>query len=138
MAEEQFGTDPNHRQPNSPVGEGNYIRRHWNGDLSLPVSFWLNSVVLDFAFAILVYLAGSIFITGDNIGTTLAFLWAVLAISIPLSVWQLVGIWRSAEQHKSLTGRTGWAIVAQVLVVIGWIGLVFNVYDLIRAITSIS
>lgn len=120
-----------------PVEQGNYVGRHWNGDLSLPISFWLNGFVVNIVFGIIVFIAVRVIVGGGSLGAAIAILWLIVAFSIVLSVWQLTGIWRSAEKHKFFTGRKGWAIVAQVLVVLGWIGLVVNVFDSIRALTSI-
>jgi hypothetical protein len=136
MAEEH-GSE-HHGQQSWPVEEGSYVGRHWNGDLSLPISFWLNGVVLNIVIGILVFVVVYAVASSGNVGATVAVFLVIVAVSIPISVWQLVGIWRSAEKHKHFTGRKGWAIVAQVLVVLGWIGLVYNTFDSIRTISSIS
>lgn len=120
-----------------PVEEGSYVGRHWTGDLSLGVSFWVNSFLLGIAFGVIVFIVVYAVASGGNRGAIMLVLIALIPISITLSVWQLVGIWRSAENHKYHTGRKGWAVVAQVLVVLGWLGLVLNTVDTISLIAKL-
>jgi hypothetical protein len=134
MAEGHGSDNRSYRRQHWPVEEGSFVGRHWNGDLSLGVSFWQNGVVLGLVFGILIFIVVYAVASGGNARVTVAVLWAVVALVILFSVWQLVGIWRSAEKHKSYTGRKSWAVVAQVLVVLGWISLVVNVVDMIRTI----
>ena len=82
-----------------PRTEGSYIGRHWNGDLSLPVSYWVNGVLLSIGFGILVYVVVYAVASNGSLGTAVTLIWVTLAISIVLSVWQLTGIWRSAARQ---------------------------------------
>ena len=43
-----------------------------------------------------------------------------------VTVWQLVGIWRSARRTVRATGRWFWPRVAQLLVLVGFVSGVFN------------
>lgn len=137
MEEQRWREPPYEQQGGWPLEEGSYIGRHWNGDLSLGVSFWVNDVLLNIAVAIILYIIISL-LESASIGVALTVLWILLLFSIALGIWQLVGIWRSAEKHKQYTGRRGLAIAAQVLVVLGWIGLAFGTYDWIRVLSAIS
>lgn len=121
-----------------PKTEGSYVGRHWTGDLALGISFWVNGFLLNIAFGIVVYIVVYAVASGGNKGAVIALLVAVLGFSVVLSIWQLVGIWRSAENHKLHTGRKGWAVVAQILVALGWFGLVYNVFKSIGEIDEIS
>lgn len=121
-----------------PVEEGSYVGRHWHGELSLPISFWVNSVVLNIIFGLIVYFVVYAVARGGNVGWTIAILCVVISFSVVLSVWQLVGIWRSADNHKHYTGRKGWATAAQVLVVLGWLGLARNIYEALATIGELS
>jgi hypothetical protein len=42
-------------------------------------------------------------------------LFSYILLYIPLEIWQLVGIWRSAERHP-----TAWGTAAKVIVGFGW------------------
>jgi hypothetical protein len=138
MSERPNGTWDQPLDDQWPKTEGSYVGRHWNGDLSLGVSFWFNGFLLNIAFGILVYGVVYAVARGGNKDAVIGVLVAILAFSVVLSVWQLVGIWRSAEKHKLHTGRKGWAVVAQVLVALGWFGLVYNVFKSIGEIDQIS
>ena len=48
-----------------------------------------------------------------------AGIWAVLLL---LTVWQQVGIWRSAGKHQSRGGTAFWAGAAKFMVVLGVLG----------------
>ncbi|CCQ73024.1 hypothetical protein [Magnetospira sp. QH-2] len=95
-----------------------WLGRHWRGDLSLGVSYWFNGVVLTFLFAIVVEGLAGVPEQYDPFWglVTIVFIWTSVSV---LSVWQLVGIWRSASRHKERGGSGFWAILAQVMVVIG-------------------
>lgn len=49
-------------QPN----RASYAIRHWRGDLSLPVSYWINNVLLTTALVFVLLLIGAAFETADN------------------------------------------------------------------------
>ena len=119
-----------------PRDDGSYIARHWNGELSLGTSFWVNCVVISLLFTLLVFVVGFAFARA-SLGLLLGLLWPLFALSLVIAVWQLVGTWRSAENHKLYTGRKGWAVTAQVLIVLAWIGVAINAFDSVRVLTSL-
>ena len=95
----------------------NYFVRHWRGELSLGVSYWVNGLLGAF-----VVLLAANFVERQN--TISLPLWAamalvVYAIAIVASVWQFVGVWRSASNHVSRGGNKVWATLAEVVVVLG-------------------
>jgi len=86
--------------------EESYVARHWRGELSLPVSYWINGGLVTVGMniiATLVELSGSA-------GAAVLYLVA----AAPVSIWQIVGIWRSADRRHD-----GWATAAKVMTVIG-------------------
>ena len=96
-----------------------YIGRHWRGDLSLPVSYFVNGVIGGAVALIIVTIASELLFaeTGPwSLFIGLATIWASVII---ISVWQMVGIWRSSDRHPSRGGSVFWATVAKVMVVIG-------------------
>lgn len=93
-----------------------FIGKHWRGELSLPVSYWLigflgNIVVLvivgatDLFFREYTPVAGLIFTT--------TYWLSVLSVIL----WQIVGVWRSSNNHVDRGGRQFWAIAAKVMMV---------------------
>jgi hypothetical protein len=103
----------------------NYFSRHWRGELSLPLSYWVNGALV----TVLVVTAFSVLGESDYLKTSgplgsgiwilaaLMFLWS-------LTIWQLVGVWRSADNSASRGGSSAWASVAKVMVVLGALRLV--------------
>ena len=111
---------------NWPLTEGSYLGRHWNGDLSLPVSFWLNGLVVSLIVNVII-MAVVYGAAASGARAALVVYLVLLAAGCAIGVWQLIGIWRSAVKHKRHTGRTGWGTAAQVVVVIAWIGLIASI-----------
>ncbi|MFC3227905.1 hypothetical protein ACFOGJ_11725 [Marinibaculum pumilum] len=96
-----------------------YVGRHWHGELSLPVSYFVNGVLLAFACNLLVRAVpedvGDLYEPWRGFLTLLAFWLAICGISL----WQLVGTWRSAGRHVGRGGRRFWAVLARIMMVVG-------------------
>ena len=86
---------------------GNYLSRHWRGQLSLPVAFWVNYIVVSgifFASGNMLALTGA----DDRVGIPFLMVW------LPIIIWQCVGTWRSAGSRGSF-----WGIAVKGCVAIG-------------------
>lgn len=111
------------------VKRTNYFVRHWRGELSLGISYWVNGLLATFLVAFAATALAAIQDIPLKLGATLALL--VYAAGSLASAWQLVGIWRSALNHVSRGGKSAWATVAKVLVILGLLrclGLLFGTY----------
>lgn len=111
------------RGPAAPPRGRNYLVRHWQGDLPLGVSYWVNLVLLGLAWQILVAI-GAAALTATRpslaIDHRTAILLTILVIApLPVMAWQVVGTWRSSDRHKGRGGKQGWAIAAKVMLVLG-------------------
>ena len=103
----------------------NYVAAHWRGDHSLTRAFWVNGVLLQ--LATIQFLA---WLTPGNatrdmgphiIGTVMLL---VVFGWLTLSAWQAVGIWRSADKHRSTGGRAIHSILARISVAIAFVFVV--------------
>jgi hypothetical protein len=99
------------------ISRANYLSRHWRGDLSLPVSYWVNGCLLGIGnlvgiLLVLHYPSRSI--------TFAISVYVVVVLTWAIQVWQLVGIWRSAKKHTDRGGWSFWARTAQVTAICGW------------------
>jgi hypothetical protein len=97
-------------QPGAIDSKSNsYFMRHWRGELPLGQSFWQNGVVVG--------VVATVALLGV-VQETLLMWWIIvgLVLEIPIIVWQLVGIWRSAGRYA---GPRRWSILARVGAVIG-------------------
>ena len=97
----------------------NFFVRFWNGDLSLPMSYWGVGVGIGLVFGLLI----GVF-TGAA-GMSEDAMWGFL---IPFQIYTVVGIWRSADKYK---GAKFWAILAKVAVVFG---IVSNLFSMIAGV----
>ena len=79
-----------------------FIFRHWRGELSLPVSYWLISFLANIVSFIVVGIATKYFEAFKYfypIGIWIGFvvMWGLI---ITIAIWQIVGLWRSAKNYQ--------------------------------------
>ncbi len=107
-----------HIPDSSPAGHS-YFLRHWRGDLSLPVSYWVNGSITSM-------LLGAVglalpFIVDFSAAPRFwsAAMIAVWLLALLTITWQVVGVWRSAGKHASRGGAKTWALAARAAIVLG-------------------
>jgi ATP-dependent protease ClpP protease subunit len=103
----------------APPRRRSYVLRHWRGELSLPVSYWVNFVLLGLVGFGIGFAASDVAADLRDPRLLLALGVALIVFGLTLPVWQIVGVWRSAGHHRARGGRGFWAIVARVLMVLG-------------------
>jgi len=100
-----------------------YIARHWRGELTLPVSFWVNNFLLAMPVGFAIgALAAWIAVTGDYLrGGSIALLvaWPLL---LGFSVWCIVGAWRAASAFTDSGGSSLWAGLAKLMLALSALG----------------
>ncbi len=94
----------------------NFFVRFWNGQLSLPMSYWGVGIGIGIIYGFLV----GIFTI--SIGLSEDAMWGFI---IPFQIYTVVGIWRSSDRYK---GPKFWAILAKIMVIIG---IIFNFASLL-------
>ena len=108
----------------------NYFRRHWVGNLSLPVSYWVNGALLStVVLAATEFLSYRIKDGGGSLRTLALVALLYLCLSAMVSIWASVGIWRSAYWHRRRGGAPGWGVAARVLVVLSLVATVYRSED---------
>ncbi len=85
----------------------NFFVRFWNGQLSLPMSYWGVGVGLGIVYGTII----GIFI--GLMGMSEEAMWGFL---IPFQIYTVVGIWRSSNNYR---GPKFWAVLAKIAIVIG-------------------
>jgi len=109
-----------------------YLSRHWRGQLSLTLSWWVNCVLLSVLLLVLVPWAVRQlgFASLDSRGAFLAVT-ALRSLQLGLvPLWQLVGLWRAAGRHleaspEPLAGRLAQVGAVLFTLVVAMRGLVF-------------
>jgi hypothetical protein len=106
--------------PPQALRSRNYFVRHWRGELALPVSYWLNGTVsglfIGFVIGGMDYL-----INWQGDAEPVVWLFTLIAswmLAALLTIWQAVGIWRSAIRYRQ-SGKDFCGGVAQMLTVAG-------------------
>jgi hypothetical protein len=105
----------------------NYIARHWRGELSLPVSYWLNGIL---GAVIVGATVGVLAYTINRQGAAQPLLWLVSLVAawmsaVLLTIWQAVGVWRSATRYRQ-SGKRFWGAAAKALALLGAVQLAAN------------
>ena len=90
----------------------NYFHRFWDGELSLPQSYWVVGTLLGIAVGFIIGVFT--FMIGAPENTMYAFF-------IPWYVYVIVGVWRSSDKYK---GPKAWAVLAKITTILWAIRLV--------------
>lgn len=112
-------------QVNASERQPNFLVKHWRGDYSLVVSYWVIGSLL----TLLIVAAMADSVNGlRELGpkTSGAVILVSCCFIITLTLWQLVGIWRSADKHSQRGGKAIWASLAKVMVVLGLLHAAVN------------
>lgn len=103
----------------------NFIARNWRGELPLPVSYWVFGFLGNLFVGLVAVLIGGALTENRGyeprpIFASFALIWLCVLV---VAVWQLVGVWRSANRYRhervSLGKQAFWAGAAQFAVVLG-------------------
>jgi ATP-dependent protease ClpP protease subunit len=116
---------PERYEPDDPAT--NYFVRHWRGQLSLAVSFWVNCLGATLVCVGLIALANKYLEDISLRGQSTAVL-SIKALLLVVTVWSAVGTWSSAGHHAARGGARGWAVIAQILVVLEVFGTATNFF----------
>jgi hypothetical protein len=118
-----------------PSGGRNVVARHWRGDLPLWASYWLVVWLGNIVFATVGIFIAKAFRPESgynpiNIFAIIALTWSGVVVVVS---WQLVGVWRSANNYARARHRAGlsafWGRLAQVAVILGALG---NIITFVR------
>ena len=105
----------------------NYFRRHWRGELSLPVSFWIS------------YLAVTVFVS-NLLLSPLMFLALpfYICLAVGINLWGAVGLWRSALVYRTKNPKKYWGGTARFFILCCSLLLGFCLFGLVHFISTIS
>ena len=95
-----------------------YITAHWRGQLSLPMSYWVNGCVLTCLFVMFYIVVRDLVMPkpSDRMGMPLAIL-AIMFLNCPvLLTWQTMGLFRCARRRGGF-----WSVVAVLTFVAAWL-----------------
>lgn len=101
-----------------------HITDHWQGNRSLPTSFWLNGTITALIVAMLTTFGVDELRDSDlSQEAWVAAMLALFGVCAIISVWAVVGIWRSATNYPKQGGRFALSIAVKVLMLISAFGL---------------
>jgi hypothetical protein len=102
-----------------PGQGGNWFVRHWRGQLSLPVSYWVNGWLGSLLAVVIAVAAGIASRLSPEPWHILALLIGLHAVLLLIVAWQNVGTWRSATRSARTYGTVFWPVVTKIVLVIG-------------------
>ncbi|WP_167529033.1 RDD family protein [Bradyrhizobium macuxiense] len=105
----------------------NYLVRHWRGELSLPVSYWVNGTALGAGLGVAIAVVGHLL---NERGSEYLVLWLVSVIAIwasivLLRIWVTVGVWRAASRYQA-RGKSFWGGAAKVVSALGMVYVAYS------------
>jgi hypothetical protein len=104
----------------------NYIAKHWRGELSLPVSYWVNGVLATIVTFLTIFGLRYV-IALYKVNYAALIYWALsIVVVTAVVIWQNVGIWRSADRYTAkgwASGSKFWSTLAKLMVIIGTVNL---------------
>jgi hypothetical protein len=101
--------------------------KHWRGEYSLPRAYWVNGLLISIPLSLLVVVAAgfaaAVCYGAYGLGATIQDYANVGQVAaLPVGVWAMVGILRSALRRGGF-----WGPVAILVSLIGWIGHIAQV-----------
>jgi hypothetical protein len=103
-----------------------YLIKHWRGELSLAVSFWVNFVLVNVLFSFAFLLNSERAFTNYPVflcRTSMVLMGVQLLVVFP---WQFAGVWRAGTHRVRRSGRHGLSITVKVFLVLV---LLYHVMD---------
>jgi hypothetical protein len=118
-------------------GQSSIIVRHWRGELTLAQAYWGVCFLLTFCAIALGYAVGA-FIEEAHLGPRWSgiILVSFVLFLCGLTLWQVIGTWRSAGNHIAATRRYFWANAARLALILGVIRAGVDFVNVIGPILS--
>jgi hypothetical protein len=112
-----------------PHARSNCLVRHWRGELSLPMAYWVSGILVGVLGRINAGAVEFVVARNDVSASMYALMLAgAVLLDIAMTAWLMVGIWRSASSHKSRGGRVFWAWVAKSIVIISAVAITVSIW----------
>jgi hypothetical protein len=125
VPEDRRSQNVDDRIATKPKRSGNFIAKNWRGEFSLGTTYWLFGFLGNLFSGILAIAVVAAFQSDTGyqpraIFASILIVWMGIVI---VSIWQTVGIWRSANRHiaaRTLLGKKSpWAGLAKIAVFFG-------------------
>jgi hypothetical protein len=106
-----------------------YFVNHWKGKLSLPVSYWVNIVILNIIFF---YVTESIAIRIKHPYRIIDFILISSVIYyFTIYLWQIIGNWRCSKRYIN-DGKKFWASIVRIILIISTFFIIPRFLNLLK------
>jgi hypothetical protein len=102
---------------------GAYVVRHWQGQLTLPESYWRTGLGGGVVLAMVEYVVAVAMLASASFRLLPAMLICFMLANAAFLTWAGVGVWRAANRHRD---NRIWAILAQTTVVLAGAVFIFR------------
>jgi hypothetical protein len=121
--------DPATEQQIHETNKLNVVSMHWRGLYPLWVSYWVITFgATIFLFIVATIIASAFSPTGYNPLAIFAALTGIWVFILAIVIWQVVGVWRSANNYAarrlSIGRKAPWAVVAKIALAFGVLNFV--------------
>jgi hypothetical protein len=99
-------------------GDSDFIKTHWNGDYSLAKSYWVNTFFVSVVLVLSAQLFLQFFNERSRARHVSSAVLLLIALTLAVWCWSVIGTWRSASKHVSRGGKSFWAAAAKVAIVL--------------------
>jgi hypothetical protein len=114
-----------------------YIKKHWNGECSLAVSFWINVILINIFIRIFeIWLSDFSTIENPVTASQVSLIFFIMGLTI-VYPWQIVGLWRSASRYSIKKSKSFWSGTVKVVIVLGFLGTLGNLTNSWKAYEGI-
>jgi hypothetical protein len=130
LVEPPVAERPVDRQQTPQGNKWNVISKHWRGLYPLWFSYWVINSVGGVFTAVVVILITYLFERNSNYDplTIFAALISIWVCALAVVIWEVVGVWRSANSYAarrlSIGQKAPWAVIAKIAMSLGVIQLV--------------
>jgi hypothetical protein len=107
----------------------NFIARNWRGEFPLWIAYWVFGLAGNIAIAVIPLAMAGVIRSKTGFHPTYLFslIVAIWISIVAVSVWQWVGVWRSAnraiEQRRHQLRKAPWARIAKLMTIIAFLQL---------------
>lgn len=96
-----------------------YFKKHWQGEQSLAVSYWVNAVLISAAMHVVGLVLTVIAPVSDPVALSRVVAFIAIITLLVISPWQFVGLWRCTRKCITSRGGAFWARLARAQIALG-------------------
>ncbi|MCD6174432.1 MAG: right-handed parallel beta-helix repeat-containing protein [Planctomycetes bacterium] len=95
-----------------------YFRKHWRGELSLSISFWVNFCLVNIILnAVATVNSKGVFSDNPVIVGRISTIYIITFLML-VTPWQIIGLWRAGTNHVRQNRRYFWSVIVKTILIL--------------------